>query len=182
VVGKKPRACPEARWNAVISHLGVGRWRGARAIEVEFVDAAVRLVRDYFWPHSRAALRQIGLNERHASARRLLRRDISLKDARRDALGQSLDADETQVLLNGLAKAGWFRRGHHSDGRPLKASMGGQPVAFRFQRACQLFDGRLEELDGIKKGGALYGLMFALRRSLYSSNRRRFDSRSERIF
>ena len=41
-------------------------------IEVEFVQAAVRLVRDYFWPHSRAALRQIGLNERHASARRVL--------------------------------------------------------------------------------------------------------------
>ena len=85
-------------------------------IEVEFVDAAVRLVRDYFWPHSRAALRQIGLNERHGNARRLLRwirahnrREISLKDARRDALGQSLDADETQELLNGLAKAGWFR-------------------------------------------------------------------------
>jgi Protein of unknown function (DUF3987) len=85
-------------------------------IEVEFIDAAVRLVRDYFWPHSRAALRQIGLNERHANARRLLRwirahnrREISLKDARRDALGQSLDADETQELLNGLAKAGWFR-------------------------------------------------------------------------
>jgi Protein of unknown function (DUF3987) len=86
-------------------------------IEVEFVDAAVRLVRGYFWPHSRAALRQIGLNERHGNARRLLRwirahnrREISLKDARRDALGQSLDADETQELLDGLAKAGWFRK------------------------------------------------------------------------
>ena len=65
-------------------------------IEVDFVHAAVRLVRDYFWPHSRAALRQIGLNERHANARRLLRwirahnrREISLKDARRDALANS---------------------------------------------------------------------------------------------
>ena len=95
-------------------------------IEVEFVDAAVRLVRDYFWPHSRAALRQIGLNERHANARRLLRwirahnrREISLKDARRDALGQSLDADETQELLDGLAKAGWLRKTTtQTDGRP----------------------------------------------------------------
>jgi hypothetical protein len=75
-------------------------------IEVEFVQAAVRLVRGYFWPHSRAALRQIGLNERHANARRLLRwvrahnrEEISLKDARREALGQSLDADQTQCLL-----------------------------------------------------------------------------------
>ena len=28
---KSPRACPEARWNVVISCLGVGWWRGARA-------------------------------------------------------------------------------------------------------------------------------------------------------
>jgi hypothetical protein len=42
-------------------------------IHESFVDGAVRLVRDYFWPHSRAALRQIGLSERHADARRVLR-------------------------------------------------------------------------------------------------------------
>jgi hypothetical protein len=42
-------------------------------IELEIVEAAIRLVRDYFWPHSRAALRQIGLNERHANTRRVLR-------------------------------------------------------------------------------------------------------------
>jgi hypothetical protein len=96
-------------------------------IEVEFVRAAVRLVRDYFWPHSRAALRQIGLNERHANARRLLRwvrahirREISLKDARREALGQSLDADQTQELLDGLAIAGWLRKtSTKTDGRPI---------------------------------------------------------------
>ena len=32
-------------------------------IRREFVAAASKLVRDYFWPHSCAALRQIGLNE-----------------------------------------------------------------------------------------------------------------------
>ena len=76
----------------------------------------MRLVRDYFWPHSRAALRQIGLSERHADARRALRwiqthrkTEISLKDIRRDALNQSLDADQTQELLNALVKAGWLR-------------------------------------------------------------------------
>jgi Protein of unknown function (DUF3987) len=86
-------------------------------IELEFVEAAIRLVRDYFWQHTRAALRQIGLNERHANARRLLRwvrahkkQQISLKDARREALGQSLDADQTQNLLEGLEKAGWLRK------------------------------------------------------------------------
>jgi hypothetical protein len=96
-------------------------------IEAEFVQAAVRLVGDYFWPHSRAALRQIGLNERHAHARRLLRwaraqnsREISLKDARREALGQSLDADQTQELLDGLVKAGWLRKATTpTAGRPI---------------------------------------------------------------
>jgi Protein of unknown function (DUF3987) len=86
------------------------------SIELEFVEAAVRLVRDYFWPHSRAALRQIGLSERHANARRVLRwikangRDeVSREEVRRQALGQSLDADQTQNLLDGLVKAGWMR-------------------------------------------------------------------------
>jgi len=86
-------------------------------IEMEYVQAAVRLIREYFWPHSRVALRQIGRNEHHANARRLLRwirahnrREISLKDARREALGQSLDADETQELLDRLVTAGWLRK------------------------------------------------------------------------
>ena len=42
-------------------------------IEKTFLDAAVRLVRDYFWPHARAALRQVGLSEQHTNARRVLR-------------------------------------------------------------------------------------------------------------
>jgi Protein of unknown function (DUF3987) len=96
-------------------------------IEREFVQAAVRFVRDYFWPHSRAALRQIGLHERHANARRLLRwirahdrREISVKNARREALGQTLDADQTQELLDGLVKAGWLRKTTaQTDGRPI---------------------------------------------------------------
>ena len=85
-------------------------------IEEEFLRSAIHLVRDYFWPHSRAAIRQIGLNERHANARRLFRwilarkkDEISLQDARRDALGQSLDADQTQELLAKMEKAGWLR-------------------------------------------------------------------------
>ena len=56
------------------------------------------------------------MNERHANARRLFRwilarkkDEISLQDARRDALGQSLDADQTQDLLAKMEKAGWLR-------------------------------------------------------------------------
>ena len=92
-------------------------------IDAVFMQAAVHLVRDYFWPHGRAALRQIGLTERHATERRVLRwiaahkkAAISLKDVRRDALGQSLDAEHTAALLDRLEKAGWLRKG---DGKPV---------------------------------------------------------------
>jgi Protein of unknown function (DUF3987) len=87
------------------------------AIEACFMTAAVRLVRNYFWPHSRAALRQIGLSERHAKARAVLRwirknhkTEVSREDIRRDALGQSLDADQVQDLIEGLVKVGWLRQ------------------------------------------------------------------------
>jgi hypothetical protein len=33
---------------------------------------------------------------------------VSREEIRRDALGQSLDADQTQHLLDGLVKAGWL--------------------------------------------------------------------------
>jgi len=99
-----------------------------KRIDVEYVQAAIRLVRDYFWPHSRAALRQIGLNERHANARRVLRwirahhkNEISLKDVRREALSQSLDADQTLGLLGGLVKAGWLHETTTpTAGRPIR--------------------------------------------------------------
>jgi len=85
-------------------------------IAEEFMVSAIRLWREYFWPHARAALRQIGLAERHANSRRVLgwikargKHEVSREEIRRDALGQSLDADQTQQLLDGLVKAGWLR-------------------------------------------------------------------------
>jgi hypothetical protein len=85
-------------------------------IEPKFMSAAVKLVRDYFWPHARAALRQIGLSERHANARRVLRwikghnkLEISVKDVRRDALAHCLDKEQTIALLKGLEQASWLR-------------------------------------------------------------------------
>jgi hypothetical protein len=87
------------------------------AIEARFVHAAVRLVRDYFWPHARAALRQIGLTERHAKTRRVLRwlqannRDqVSREDVRREALSRHLDAEETQKVIDALERAGWLKK------------------------------------------------------------------------
>jgi len=85
-------------------------------IEKQFLDAAVRLVRDYFWPHARSSLRLIGLSERHANARKVLRWvqannriEVSREDIRRTALTRSLDADATEELLASLVRAGWMR-------------------------------------------------------------------------
>jgi hypothetical protein len=85
-------------------------------IEKQFLDGAVRLVRDYFWPHARSALRQIGLSEHHANARKVLcwlqannRTEVSREDVRRTALMRSLDADATEHLLATLVRAGWLR-------------------------------------------------------------------------
>jgi hypothetical protein len=77
---------------------------------------AVKLMREYFWPHARAALRRIGLTDRNKDLRRALRwmqasrlPMVSLKDIRREALGGSLDADQTRDLLDRLEVAGWLR-------------------------------------------------------------------------
>jgi hypothetical protein len=80
------------------------------------MQATIRLVRDYFWPHARACLRLIGLTERHADARRVLvwirakgKGGVSREEIRRDALSQRLDANGTTALLKGLCKSGWLR-------------------------------------------------------------------------
>ena len=61
-----------------------------QTVEVRFIEAAVRLWRDYLWPHSRAAVRQIGLTDHHAEARRVLRwlkagnrQEVSREEVRR---------------------------------------------------------------------------------------------------
>src|SRR5205823_2214754 len=85
-------------------------------IDQRSMSGAIRLWREYFWPHARAALRQIGLNNRHADARRVLRwvqanrkTEISREDIRREALSQRLDAEQTQQLLDKLVQSGWLR-------------------------------------------------------------------------
>jgi hypothetical protein len=82
----------------------------------EFMSAAIRLMKEYFWPHARAALRQIGLTDRHRNARRALRwiaahgkHEVSREDIRRDALGQSLDAEQTQELIDAIVRWGWLK-------------------------------------------------------------------------
>ena len=84
----------------------------------------------YFLPHSRAALRLIGLSDRHVEARKALRwikahgkREVSREDIRRDALTRRLDADQTQALIDSLVEAGWLREmtaPHSGPGRPAR--------------------------------------------------------------
>ena len=95
-------------------------------VEKPFLDAAIRLVRDYFWLHARAALRQIGLSEHHAGARKVLRwiranrkTVISREEIRRTALARSLIADATEYLLASLVRSGWLR--------PTTITTGGRP-------------------------------------------------------
>src|SRR5262249_7189358 len=95
-----------------------GMWGGAEPTEIgtDFISAAIRLVQDYFWPHAKAALRQVGLTEKHVNERRVLRwmrargkREISIKDVRRDALGERLDARRTADLLREMTRSRWLR-------------------------------------------------------------------------
>jgi Protein of unknown function (DUF3987) len=110
-------------------------------IDAVHVEAAVHLVMEYFWPHARAALRQIGLTERHANSRRVLRYiktkrldSISRENVRRDALGQSLDAEGTQALIEDIERAGWLRSATEKPG-----PSGGRP-ALRWEVNPQLWE------------------------------------------
>jgi uncharacterized protein DUF3987 len=87
-------------------------------IEADYMRAAIRLVQGYFWPHARAALRQIGLSDRHVNARRVLRwikanlspkSDISIEVIRVEAMARKLDAAQTLDLLAALERSGWVR-------------------------------------------------------------------------
>jgi Protein of unknown function (DUF3987) len=91
-------------------------------VEPSEVDAlcmkrAIKLLREYFWPHARASLRLAGISERHATARRALRwirasglGEVSLLNIRREGLAHSLDEVGTKDLLDGLERAGWLQR------------------------------------------------------------------------
>jgi hypothetical protein len=110
-----------------------------QSVGQQHVEAAVRLWREYFWPHSRAAVRQVGLTEKHANARRTLcwirtnqKAEVSLQDIRQDALCRRLDAELTRSLLDGLVRAGWLK---------LVTQKTAGRAAHRWQVNPQLFPG-----------------------------------------
>jgi hypothetical protein len=83
----------------------------------QYVAAAVELMQKYFFPHARAALRQIGLTPRHMNARKVLvwlhakkLAEITREDIRRDCLQQALDSDQTQELLSFLERHGFLKK------------------------------------------------------------------------
>jgi len=101
-----------------------------KAVNADVMAPAIELVRNYFWPHAQACLRQIGLTERHVNARRVLRwlratrkTEISREEVRRDALSQRLDADGTTNLLAGLCRSGWLKESMTPSG-----PQGGKPI------------------------------------------------------
>jgi len=104
--------------------------RADMIITASAVSAAIRLVREYFWPHARACLRQIGLTERHSDVRKALRwiraqrkAEVSLMDIRRHALNERLDEEQTKAVLSDLERAGWVRKYEKPSG-----PAGGKPV------------------------------------------------------
>jgi hypothetical protein len=102
-----------------------GQVEEPRQIDTAYIDSAIQLWREYFLPHARAALRQIGLTDQHADARGVLRwaraerrSTVSREEIRRDALAQRLDAAQTQKLIDALVRAGWLREiGNQKNGR-----------------------------------------------------------------
>jgi hypothetical protein len=111
-----------------------------KMITSRFINNAILLARDYFWPHARAVLRQIGLTDRHADARRVLKwleshepEQVSLEDIRTKALSGGLHADECLSLINELTRAGWLRK-HSGQSGPK----GGRP-RHRWEVNAQLY-------------------------------------------
>ncbi len=94
-------------------------WTGGpepQTIDARHVESAVLLWREYFWPHGRAALRLVGISDKHIHARAVLRwlranskTTVSREEVRREALSRRLDAGETQDLIDMLVRAGWLR-------------------------------------------------------------------------
>jgi hypothetical protein len=106
------------RLSGTLAYLDWAMLGGAEPESVgeQYVESAIRFWRDYFWPHSRTALRQIGLTEKHTNARRTLRwlashrkTEVSLLDIRCEALGRRLDAKDTRSVLDDLVRAGWLK-------------------------------------------------------------------------
>ncbi|MEH6950707.1 DUF3987 domain-containing protein [Nitrobacter sp. NHB1] len=91
--------------------------RGPKSSEIQSVDIenAASMVLNFFWPHACAALRQIGRDEQHADARKVLqwliatgKERVRNEEVRRNPLGKC-DAANTDKVMQFLRRAGWLR-------------------------------------------------------------------------
>jgi hypothetical protein len=120
------------RLAGTLTYLEWARGNGAEPSEIpaENMTRSIRLFRDYLWSHARASLRQIGLSEKHAIERRILRwikanklpgEEISAMDIRREALSQSLDEAAVYDVVARLEASCWLRQ------LPLEKAGAGRP-------------------------------------------------------
>jgi hypothetical protein len=122
-------------------------------IEARYMRSAISIWKEYFLPHSMAAIRRIGSSDEHADERYVLKwiravhkEQISAQDIRRDALTGRLDADKTEKLLSRLVRRGWLSELPHKGAGP------GRP-ARRWQVNPKLFaneDAEIAENAGIE--------------------------------
>jgi len=87
-----------------------------QAIDRRHIEGAATLFRHYYWPHARAALRQMGITDKHADARRVSRWikakhkiEVAREEVRVEALGKRHDAGQVQTIIETLVRAGWLR-------------------------------------------------------------------------
>ena len=106
-------------WGARASSMAVP----PRAITGEAMGSACRLW-DYFRSHARAVLARASPTDRERLMRRVLTwvrtsgaTGISREDVRRDALGQALNAAQSQQVIESLERAGFLRKVEVEPGR-----------------------------------------------------------------
>jgi hypothetical protein len=88
-----------------------------KEIGTAYVAAAIKLVMEYFWPHTRAALRLIKLSDEETNVRPVLRwikanglHEVSREDIRREALHQNFDAASVDAVIEELERGAWLRK------------------------------------------------------------------------
>src|SRR5882672_11381557 len=129
------------RLAATLALLDFAMAGGPEPVEIEgrYMRSAISIWKEYFLPHSMAAISQIASTDEHADERYVLKwirtahkEQISAQDIRRDALSGRLDADKTEKLLGRLVRRGWLRA------HPTKGAGPGRP-AWRWQVNPKLF-------------------------------------------
>jgi hypothetical protein len=99
-------------------------------VDLESVERAIALWSDYYRPHARAFFKRSGPTDPERQVRRVLRwlasdgrPMLSLKDVRRTALGETVNAREADDVIEHLVEAGVLRRLP-----PETGQKGGRPI------------------------------------------------------